>query len=69
MLTRNTAMQAKFAGIKDPNEIYEMMKQMIPLSRIGTPEDIAYGALYLASDESSYITGIELPIDGGYIAT
>ena len=39
-----------------------------PLRRIGTPEDIAYGALYLASDESSYVTGIELVIDGGFTA-
>ena len=39
-----------------------------PIKRIGTPEDIAYGVLYLASDESSYITGIELVIDGGFTA-
>jgi NAD(P)-dependent dehydrogenase (short-subunit alcohol dehydrogenase family) len=45
------------------------MKQLIPLRRIATPEDIAFGALYLASDESSYVTGIELAIDGGYLAT
>ncbi|MBP1608019.1 MAG: short-chain dehydrogenase/reductase [Acidobacteria bacterium] len=39
---------------------------MTPLGRIGTPEDIAYGALYLASDEASWVTGICLSIDGGY---
>ncbi len=39
-----------------------------PIKRIGTPEDIAYGVLYLASDESSYVTGIELVIDGGFTA-
>jgi cyclopentanol dehydrogenase len=39
-----------------------------PLGRIGTPEDIAYGVLYLASDESSFVTGSELVIDGGYTA-
>ena len=39
-----------------------------PIKRIGTPEDIAYGVLYLASDESSYVTGIELIIDGGFTA-
>ena len=39
-----------------------------PLGRIGTPEDIAYGALFLASDESSFMTGSELVIDGGSTA-
>jgi NAD(P)-dependent dehydrogenase (short-subunit alcohol dehydrogenase family) len=69
MLTRNTTMQAKLAGLSGPEAINEIMKQMIPLGRIATPEDMAYGALYLASDESSYVSGIELSIDGGYLAT
>lgn len=69
MLKRNTTVQAKIAGLSGPEEINKIMKQMIPLRRIATPEDIAFGALYLASDESSYVTGIELPIDGGYLAT
>jgi len=40
----------------------------IPLGKMGEPEDVAYGALYLASDESKYVTGIELNIDGGILA-
>ena len=40
----------------------------LPLGRIGTTEDIAYGILYLASDESSFVTGAELVIDGGTTA-
>ncbi|MEE9247819.1 MAG: glucose 1-dehydrogenase [Dehalococcoidia bacterium] len=51
----------------DP-EARENRLEAIPLGRIGTPQEIAYGALYLASDESSYVTGVELPIDGGRVA-
>src|SRR5690606_22378860 len=40
----------------------------IPLGHFGDPIDVAYGALYLASDESKYVTGIELTIDGGILA-
>jgi NAD(P)-dependent dehydrogenase (short-subunit alcohol dehydrogenase family) len=40
----------------------------VPLGRIGTITDVAYGALFLASDESSYMTGSELVIDGGMTA-
>ena len=44
-----------------------MLSVTNPLNRMGTPEDIAYGILYLASDESSYVNGAELVIDGGFI--
>ena len=37
----------------------------IPLGRIGRPEDVANAALFLASDQSTFITGIELFVDGG----
>ena len=39
-----------------------------PIGHVGEPDDIAYGALYLASDESTFVTGSELVIDGGYTA-
>ena len=39
-----------------------------PIGRLGIPEDVAYGVLYLASDESSFVTGSELVIDGGLTA-
>lgn len=39
-----------------------------PMKRGGKPEEIAYGCLYLACDESSFVTGTELVIDGGYMA-
>ena len=40
----------------------------VPLGRVGVPEDTAYGVLYLASDESSFVTGSDLVIDGGLTA-
>lgn len=45
----------------------EILGAMCPLDRMGTPEEIAYGILFLASDEASYITATELVIDGGMI--
>jgi NAD(P)-dependent dehydrogenase (short-subunit alcohol dehydrogenase family) len=44
----------------------EMVQQTVPLKRQGAPEEIAPGILYLASDASSYVTGQELVIDGGF---
>jgi cyclopentanol dehydrogenase len=61
----NTPMTA--ARRADP-EMYRTMLSRIPLGRYGEPEDVAYGVLYLASDESSYVTGSELVIDGGWTA-
>ena len=40
----------------------------IPMGKLGAPEDVAYAALFLASDEAKYITGIELTVDGGILA-
>ena len=46
--------------------ITKMIVDITPMKRLGKPIEIAYGALFLASDESSYMTGAELVIDGGY---
>jgi len=48
--------------------VQQMMVSRIPLGRYGEAEDVAYGVLYLASDESSFVTGSELVIDGGWTA-
>ena len=53
--------------LADP-ETRRVRTQRIPLGRIGSAEDIAFGVLYLASDESSFVTGSELVIDGGATA-
>lgn len=45
----------------------DIMVNSYPLKRYGTPEDIAYGAVYLLSDASKWVTGINLVIDGGYL--
>jgi NAD(P)-dependent dehydrogenase (short-subunit alcohol dehydrogenase family) len=47
----------------------EAVRRAIPLGRVGQPRDIANAALFLASDEASWITGAELLVDGGFIAT
>ena len=52
----------------DDAETKANFEAMTPLPRLGTSEDIAYGVLYLASDESSFMTGAELVIDGGIVA-
>jgi 3(or 17)beta-hydroxysteroid dehydrogenase len=49
-------------------EIKKARGERAPIGRMGSPQDIAYGILFLASDESQYMTGAELVIDGGYTA-
>ncbi|MGH7268252.1 MAG: SDR family NAD(P)-dependent oxidoreductase [Candidatus Rokuibacteriota bacterium] len=51
----------------DPEQ-YELMVSRIPLGGYGQPEEVGYGVIYLASDESSFVTGSELVIDGGWTA-
>jgi len=48
-----------------PEEVKQKMMEQVPLKRMGTPEDIANAVLFLASNESVYITGQVLPVDGG----
>ena len=52
---------------QDPS-INEYVVGQTPMARAGRPEEIAQGAVFLASDESSFMTGAELVIDGGYLA-
>jgi NAD(P)-dependent dehydrogenase (short-subunit alcohol dehydrogenase family) len=49
-------------------EIVKMMDQKVPMGRIGEPEEVAAAAIFLLSDEASYITGHALPVDGGIVA-
>ncbi|MFX0054991.1 MAG: SDR family NAD(P)-dependent oxidoreductase [Promethearchaeota archaeon] len=50
----------------DPKEVRERRLKNYPVGRFGTSEEVAYTALFLASDESSFITGAVLPVDGGF---
>ncbi len=56
----------RFTG--SPDEFNKQILSHIPLGHFGEPNDVAFGVLYLASDESKFVTGSELIIDGGYIA-
>jgi NAD(P)-dependent dehydrogenase (short-subunit alcohol dehydrogenase family) len=55
-------------GAKDPAAAKAAIAGLHPLGHMGDVDDIAYGVLYLASDESKFVTGSELVIDGGYTA-
>jgi NAD(P)-dependent dehydrogenase (short-subunit alcohol dehydrogenase family) len=49
--------------------VREKMIRAVPMRREGRIEEVAYANLFLASDEASYITGVELMVDGGYTAS
>lgn len=51
----------------DPN-IRSKMLESVPMRRVGEIDEVARANLFLASDEASYITGVELPVDGGFLA-
>ncbi len=55
-------------GSDDRAETLRKLGRQIPIGRVGQPDDVAYAVLYLASDESSFVTGSEIKIDGGISA-
>ncbi|AQS41965.1 MAG: Dehydrogenase [Candidatus Tokpelaia hoelldobleri] len=64
-----TPLMAQIAKNSGNQEEYEaQVTALHPIGRLGVPDDIASGILYLASDEASFVTGSELVIDGGYTA-
>jgi NAD(P)-dependent dehydrogenase (short-subunit alcohol dehydrogenase family) len=64
----DTSMVDEVTGSDDPEQARQKLARQIPLGRIATVEDVAWAVIYLASDESSYMTGSELKLDGGVSA-
>ena len=63
VLSPGTIQTGIFDGV--PQEVIDGFKALIPMGRVGQPREIATAALFLASDDSSFVTGIELFVDGG----
>jgi NAD(P)-dependent dehydrogenase (short-subunit alcohol dehydrogenase family) len=48
-------------------EVYDSLAKTQPIGRMGTPEEVAHLVVYLCSDQASFITGCDYPIDGGFL--
>ena len=57
-----------FGAQPDPEKARRELDKLYPLGRIGRPEEVAQAAAFLASDESSFVTGVALAVDGGLSA-
>jgi 3(or 17)beta-hydroxysteroid dehydrogenase len=60
--------QAMIDNAADPERVGQKLARQVPLGHIGEPDDIAWGVVYLASDESKFMTGTEFVLDGGITA-
>jgi NAD(P)-dependent dehydrogenase (short-subunit alcohol dehydrogenase family) len=63
--TETPIIRGQFESDEASDAAKSVFASMAPLGRLGLPEELAAGAYFLASDESSYVTGIDLPVDGG----
>jgi NAD(P)-dependent dehydrogenase (short-subunit alcohol dehydrogenase family) len=68
VFTATPMVEAMLAAARDPAQKRAALEACVPLGRLGAPEDVAAAAVYLASDESRFVTGTELMIDGGLTA-
>ncbi len=60
-----TPMLKDFLGDDDPDSVYKTFKSTVPLGRLAEPRDVANACLFLSSEESDFITGVMLEVDGG----
>jgi NAD(P)-dependent dehydrogenase (short-subunit alcohol dehydrogenase family) len=67
-LTATDVIEASIARQPDPEGYRRMRESAIPMKRLATPQEVADAVLFMASNESSYVTGAVLPVDGGYTA-
>ena len=54
--------------VVDEQQYYELGRKSVPLGRMGSAHDVENAVLFLSSDEANFITGVELPVDGGSLA-
>jgi 3-oxoacyl-[acyl-carrier protein] reductase len=57
-----------FSGVEDTPEERERFGKTVPLGRMSDPQDVANAAVFLASDEASFVSGVNFPVDGGRLA-
>ena len=67
-MTRTPLYEEWLAGLADPGAEADRVASAIPLGRIATPGDVAATVAFLASDAAAYLTGVSIPVDGGYLA-
>jgi len=63
-----TALLEMFSGVPDTPEERARFAESVPLRRMAEPNDVAMAAIFLASDEAAFITGVNMPVDGGRLA-
>ncbi|HEX8995826.1 MAG TPA: SDR family oxidoreductase [Ktedonobacterales bacterium] len=66
--TNTPLIDALVSGAPDPQRGRERLSRIVPLGRLGQPEDVAAVAAFLASDDAAFLSGIAVPIDGGHTA-
>jgi len=67
-MTRTPLYEEWLEGLADPAAEAEKVAAAIPLGRIATPGDVAATVAFLASPGAAYLTGVSIPVDGGYLA-